>query len=268
MALQWVVNLLSADVAGAACRPGHWPLSKQSCEVTFSSLGQDGLGNMWFDKGLYLDVSALPSLIPAEIVAVWNITAGADGSSSCQRVFPCSAFALLPYDTSIYGPSGSNYYVFHVDILLPLLTHVQTKMNCAQGGRRDVTVFLFHMLDGAVRLDTDIFDDNDTYWSQAFRLICGMNYIPVSNANMESLIDSKSKFAEMTIDGDITVPVSAGLLCFDHVSFGVPEYSNPSKRSVYTLSTTMREVLMMCILLSSQLYIFLLCRVSLQTVST
>lgn len=224
-----------AVAGGPTCRTGHWPLLKRSCEVAATDEGGIRLAR---EQHIFADQSLLEHL-PSETVRIWNMSSLVNRKERpCRHQPGCIAFALFPHDPSVYGIDGSNYYVFHVDILLPVWNYLNYKLNCEHGAIGNKAVYLFHFLDGKIKIDTDIFLSNTTFWSQSFQMAFGDRYFPVNAGTYGSLVPPTIPEGSPPDDGCSDV-------CFHQVSFGVSEYSFPSKRAVTSLSQQIRQV---CIL--------------------
>lgn len=241
-----------AAVLGAkvSCRGAHWPLSTKSCEVSpEAAVGFSGKKPVLiYDHGFSFQNEATFSALP-ELAALWGISGPAEVSRgvNCCSEFACSVFVALPHDPAQYGAAGSNYYVFHVDILLPVWNHVRNKLGCARGGSDDaVNIFVFHVQDNKIKMDSDIFQNQNSFWDQSFRFIFVSSYVPVTAESLHRLQAPRAGAAAEVSPSGVIDRVRHedfhGTLCFDHVSFGVPEYSYPSKRAVSSLNELMRKV--------------------------
>lgn len=242
-----VFLLFSAIVSSVkiTCKSAHWPLTKKSCELSHHTQLAHPSGGLKYDHQFFIESTADVDL-PPELAAMWNVSLRSARTDAwrCSHEHKCSVFVLLPHDPSQYGSAGSNYYVFHVDILLPVWNHINFKMSCGAGaGMKDISVFVFHMQSNRILWDSDIFRSSDTFWTQSFRLLFGDNFKPFTLDSFRSLHD-RDVAAAVATEG--TAGMSSPLLCFHTVSLGVPEFSSPSKKAVQSMAQLMRQVGRVC----------------------
>lgn len=219
--LIYLIHIASSHVS---CRPGHWPLT-QTCSIGGASSAPI-LGYRSDEKQFTLLITDKDTCPGALLKSSFNVTPvnsapSTDLSLSCGAIEDCAVFVLFPFDPRLYGGSGSNYYVFHVDILLPTWNYVKYKLNC-----KDAKVFMFHYLDGRAQLQSNIFSDDQSFWMQSLHYLFGHRFSPGAADGM----------------GHTPPPQSHPMTCFREASFGVGEFSNPSSRAVKTMARFMREV--------------------------
>ena len=214
------------------CRSSHWPLTQGTCALTAHSAKSIAAS----ETGLcYRDLTPSNQKLSREIMDIWDLKECI--STSCTSISGCIVTALFPHDPLRYGISGSNYYVFHVDIILPLWNYINFKLKCPSG---IVRILMFHLGgDGRVVHSTDIYEDLTSFWMQSFRLVFGNQLIPVHNKSTTFQWMSKDQLLIPSIPAD-KQPLSQ--YCFEQISFGIPEYSFPSRKSISTLSAKMRHV--------------------------
>ena len=235
-----VLSTGGANDAQIKCRAGHWPL-KHHCQTL--------IRNPWaliFDSKSDRFLSAID--YPDSIRTIWNITridryksdSSVDVTAMCSASIPCAVFSLLQYDPSLFGLSGTNFYVFIVDVLLPLFNFLST-MNCSISTAVP-DVFLFQYTDGIVNVATS--GENAfhqlAYYSELPQLLWGQRYHSATSSTFLGLL---SKNAAITSDFDGADAGAGSRLCFDRVAFGTPDYSNPSSKVVKRFSEEIRMVI-------------------------
>ena len=199
-----------SDSNSCDCCQGHWPL-EVSCYC------ENGL--VWFDKSTsnyFTD-----SQFPLSLVNTWRFQNDSAYNSCpvCDVVIEDSIFVVIPYNKTKYQSDGSNYYVMHIDIVLPLWQHIRQRVRRGDGIPWIIPVVL--KPGGGIDLHTDAFTDPRRYWI----------------SSLQNLFDGRELLPLQGIDID-----ARKLLCFHRVTLGVPSLHRTSDRLIQDFSTAYRKV--------------------------
>ena len=195
------------SVPAVKCGQGHWPVAKY-CEFNGVDSTTGGIPLLSFD---YVHDRLVTSPTVSEKVNPheWGFDTS-DFSFGANSVSISSLLnsdeehthvivVQLPYDRTLYQSDGSNYYVVHMDILLPLYYHLvkllQRAPNDRSGSDRTSEahyVVILSVMDsssGTVDLDTDAFEDPHLFWMESLELLFwGLNRM--ESAELEPAAES------------------------------------------------------------------------------
>ena len=109
------------------CERGHWPLQENSCHSSEIGISINLYNNKNNKKNNSLEIFSHASL-PSDLISSWKITKEINFTSKCLKTIENVIFVSLPYDREFYQSDGSNFYVIHVDIIIPLWNyHIRMK---------------------------------------------------------------------------------------------------------------------------------------------
>jgi hypothetical protein len=172
----------------------------------------------------------------------------------------------IAYDEVAYQTEGSNYYVTHIDSLIPLWNVLAKRQRLTPlAPIPEIFLFAFNV-EGKIDLHSRGFDDLTKYWVQSLQLLVGdevqlqvgtvsglSRYLAqVMSSSGHGSSDSDSSDNSHTNYGttasssfsSLSSAWSGGdgsVLCFEEVSLGVPQY-NPTRRAIRQFSQHFRKV--------------------------
>lgn len=173
-------HLIPDELVPADCSSsGHWPL-KKSCKSSKSGIYFDPNTQSLFSAGCGSGSSGNTKggnhhhLHHATFVhETWNISSEAKSSPLCAAFIPQAIFMPIAYDEVAYQTEGSNYYVTHMDSLLPLWNVLKKRQKATPHSRLpEIFLFAFNV-EGKIDLSTRAFDDFSKYWIQSLQLLLG-----------------------------------------------------------------------------------------------
>ena len=210
--LLYFKGLEASEPTSISCKKGHWPIH-QHCDIKQASICYNPV----------LNVMASPSNLPPSAQTLWNIFKITDNSEEPQNKtwIPCSVLTLLQYDRALFGSTGANYYIFIVDVLLPVWNYLR-KMRCQPNVTPVIVIFAY--TNGTARIHSEAFSDPTMFWNEIGSLLWGPQIIFASPENLRLAAPSGSS------------------LCFDTVSLGAPELSDPPTRVVQAFAAEIRQV--------------------------
>lgn len=118
---------MHAWAADVVCRHGHWPL-QQSCWLPDADAILSG--NSTHPMSITLHGRVEDSLVRAVLQREWPDIQYDDTdsvTSHANRVIEEAVLFPIPFDPSLYAADGSNYYVMHVDVLIPLFQFLRLR---------------------------------------------------------------------------------------------------------------------------------------------
>ena len=138
------------------CVDGSWPLNK-FCEFTNQLL--------WVEKDLR--VFLLDNYAQGEDKLYF--LSPAKNSPKCRQILNYGVIIEVPYNLDLYQSDGSNYYVIHVDVLIPLWQLM--KVRYEKNNRSPITVVLFVRSEFKIDLYSKAFLSRNSYWIASLQLI-------------------------------------------------------------------------------------------------
>jgi hypothetical protein len=182
------------------------------------------------------------------IYKTWNISANTQYSPLCGVTIPSAIFMPIAFDEVAYQTEGSNYYVTHTDILIPLW-NILKKHQKTHPGSPLPEIFLFAFnVEGKIDLLSPAFDDYNKYWIQSLQLLLGDAALQMgtleglsrylSQAGAEDTYGHGYNYASQRKEESER---GACCLCFEEVLFGVPQF-NPTRRAVRSFVNDYRMV--------------------------
>lgn len=213
------------------CKAGHWPITK-SCYISNSKLSFD------INAGLFGTNS---TNMPDCVLRTWNITV--IPTVKCSFRIQNALFLPIPYDKATYQSDGSNFYVIHVDTLLPLWNYFRT-LNPSTDEELPIIFGFSFNIHGEVNLTSDAFIDPNKYWIRSVQL--QFDHHVLVPGTMDGLSQFASRLHTSNIHGSYYPPrrfaFESGTICFRNVQLGLPLFDNPSRASVSRFAAEFREV--------------------------
>jgi hypothetical protein len=215
-----IVGLASAN--DVECRPGHWPL-RSYCHVKSSEL--------WFDTHIEKFSSRLE--YPSSLNENWNIVLNSS-RPLCSHTIESVIFVPIAYDRMYYESDGSNYYIIHVDNVIPLWNLIENIIK----NRTNISIVLYAFnYHRKYNLFSDAFNNNNKYWIKSITLLYPqIQFVSGTIEGFENYIISNSKQLSH-------INQEQSVLCFDEVFFGLPLYDNPSYNAISKYSQQYRKVI-------------------------
>ena len=182
---------------------------------------------------------------------MWNISE-VSYSPHCAATIRQAIFVPIAYDERAYQTEGSNYYVTHMDSLIPLWNVLKKfKKSNSNSPLPEIYLFAFNV-EGKVDLDTPAFDDYSKYWIQSIQLLLGD--IPLQFGTFKHfsrhLTNALRSMEHSSMLGEYMKGYRQGMsLCFDDLLLGLPNF-NPTRRAVQSYSHDFRMVLQKLLVLS------------------
>jgi hypothetical protein len=181
--------------------------------------------------------------LPAPLVSSWKLIPEEFQSPACQYLFDDILFLPIPYDPSEYQSDGSNYYVVHVDILLPLWNFLRSKPKASSPfiilfpfnskTQRDESSFRYRNSDSA-------FHNLKKYWIHSLQLLSDHQaLIPGDLIGLSTPLLQPRPHLNLKLSWS---PFNSGRVCFQNIQLGLPRYDRPSPISLRTFSQRYREV--------------------------
>lgn len=219
---------------------GHWPL-KKSCKSTQSGIFFDPSSQSLF-SAVSNSTDGKPFHHESFVHQTWNISTNAKFSPLCAAIVPHAIFMPIAYDEVAYQTEGSNYYVTHMDSLIPLWSVLKKRQKKnPPDPLPEIFLFAFNV-EGKIDLSTRAFDDYSKYWIQSLQLLMGDVQLQLGTT------DSLSRYLNLVIadgkrsfSGSGSASGDRGALCFGEVLFGVPQF-NPTRRAVRSFAQDFRRV--------------------------
>lgn len=211
--------------------PGHWPLETtvycHTPSISLQILNET------------IQIFSHSPHIPSDLVHSWNIIPDIDHSPSCAVTFDNVLFLPIPYDPSGYQSDGSNYYVIHVDILLPLWNYLRGKLSPPT-----IVIFPFNkhlQREMSSEYLLKAFQDSNKYWIHSIQLSSHHQLIPGTGKGIRlSLQRASSSPTEVYLHHLISRHSTR--FCFQNIQIGLPRYDRPSPISLKKFSQLYREV--------------------------
>jgi hypothetical protein len=213
------------------CQAGHWPL-EHSCKSSRVAISLEIVNN---EISLFHHDN-----LPIDIIRSWQMTTETHSTPKCSHLFQNIIFLPIPFDPKAYQSDGSNYYVIHVDLLLPLWNFLRTLF---VSSTPSPNIFLFPFNSQSNRdlsTNSTVFIDTKKYWIQAIQILFEMSLLIPGDAHgiTQFLLRSRREAEryEERLDDQIV------RICFQNIQIGLPRYDRPSVNSLRRFSSHYREV--------------------------
>jgi hypothetical protein len=220
------------------CISGHWPLSR-SCHT--------------IGIGLSVDVThssvQLITHKPLEnsVKVAWRILDETHLSPKCSVIVHNVLLLPIPYDRKAYQSDGSNYYVIHIDTVIPLWNLLRSRKSKFFRERNNAppTILLFPFdINGSRNNSTNdrSFGESNKYWIKSIQIMFDNSYIlPASLSSLVPLSISYS--APSYVHSQSTVPNKPYRICLADARLGTPLYDRPTSAAVREYSMSYRQVI-------------------------
>lgn len=157
---------------------------------------------------------------------------------------------IVPYHSSYDG--GSNYYHFHIDLLLPLYQ----SLACAgviTASNEPVDAVLLPAVSilegpteeeprsGALDWTTQAFDKPTQYWNRALALLTDLPVVPLAASQFDAAVQRLGEATDKAAGATCTGDGNATALCFCQAHFGVPSLEHPPAALVRRFVDFMRH---------------------------
>ena len=162
-----------------SCSSGHWP-SEYSCYFDEEKIWIDD--NIVFTTAKASAHKGLKSLGMIDNSFV---------CPKCTSIISDSVFIPLPYDSRLYHSDGSNFYVIHVDILIPLWKFLKDQYYDKNKSSFRIILFVTNNELG-IDLKSSAFISTQAYWISSIQQIFE-NEIILMHINSSLFSKSKSK---------------------------------------------------------------------------
>jgi hypothetical protein len=257
-----MMYILPEEVAAPDCSSGgHWPL-KKSCKspkagIYFDPISQS-LHSAGGELGLVERATQRQKRDMSFVHETWNISSEAQSSPACVATVSHAIFMPIAYDEVAYQTEGSNYYVTHMDSLIPLW-RVLTKRQKSTPHAPLPEIFLFAFnVEGKIDLLSSAFDDYSKYWIQSLQLLLGdlqvqlgtaaalSRYLRQAGGGGSRRTGGYGEYSQLlgsagSGGGRGGERGGGGSLCFQDVLWGAPQF-NPTPRAVRSFSQDFRRV--------------------------
>ena len=106
------------------CSPGSWPLGEH-CYIKNNMMwiNLNEIKNDSNNLNIYSNLNSVKNILRRSLKE-WNIHI-TNITPICNLILPHVIFIPIPYNKSKYQSNGSNYYVIHTDILIPLWVYIK-----------------------------------------------------------------------------------------------------------------------------------------------
>jgi hypothetical protein len=211
------------------CKSGHWPITK-SCYVANSHLTFD------ISSGVF---STSSMTIPDDVLKTWNISAAVMTPLTCSFHIENALFLPLPFDKETYQSDGSNYYVIHVDTVLPLWNYFRT-LNPVSASEYPVIIAYSFNIRGEINLTSEAFNDPNKYWIRSVQL--QFDHHVLVPGTLDGLRQFASRLAQSHANPLMPPSPETGTICFGNVQLGLALFDTPSRVSVARFAADYRQV--------------------------
>ena len=233
----------SSHLLQSSLELGHWPLeSSYWCNAIGISI--EILSRSSSSTSPQLQIFSHAPL-PSQLLSSWKIISEEFQSPSCQHLFEDILFLPFPYDSSAYQSDGSNYYVIHVDILLPLWNYLRSQTHSSP------FILLFPFNSNLQRHDSSLNDrDHRTsafhnlkkYWIHSLQIFSNHRYlVPGDVTGLRTMISHSKTLSNLSNRSTLS-SFNSGRVCFQNIRLGLPRYDRPSPVSLRRFSQQYREV--------------------------
>eukprot|EP01041_Mallomonas_annulata_P007964 gene7964-16300_t len=222
--LETFISTMSTT-SNASCVAGHWPL-EMSCEVKNGQIWVDTSTNQVFTNIL------LNNNLQKQLKFSFIETC-----PRCTRLLKNSIFLPIPYDKVQFQSDGSNYYVIHMDIVLPLWYHLRTLFR--NSGGNDEHPWIIPIVLGqqsGIDLHTEAFRNKSKYWISSIQNILQTELLPLTVHGPPLHHHQQQSHPTSSVNDQ-----NQDIVCFETVTLGLPSLHRVSDRLLQEYVTKYRS---------------------------
>jgi hypothetical protein len=224
------------------CQAGQWPL-EQTCHSSGIAISLEIINK---DVHLFHHHS-----LPPEVSHSWQMNSEINFTPRCSHLYENIVFLPIPFDPKAYQSDGSNYYVIHVDLLLPFWNFLQNVLSQSNKDPQDTKIFLFPFNGQSFRdvsHNSTVFFDPKKYWIHALQILSELSLLIPGDAHGITQFPHRSRREAEQYER----LSQTSRLCFRKIQIGLPRYDRPSMASLRRFSSRYRQVLVRPLVLSSR----------------